>query len=270
MKHLKHGFFYLAIVLDVIYLFFATVFFALDITQTNFSGYRFDSPPNFIAIFLVPLIFFVIPLSLLRAFFKKVSGISPITTPIIWGIAVIQTIFLTYSGYTKTWNYFNGQSQLIRREFADIDVFYQKRFDLIPMIAKTAKKLADNESSILRDIAAARAGYVQSTNIQDKLAYQNQFQKLVTGLSINIENYPNIRGDAGYLTLISTIQKTEQEMADVRLKYNDSVERYNRYANAFPYSILVKESGFDISKPYIEIPQAVKDRSTESLLNGLN
>src|SRR5438067_1322661 len=99
-------------------------------TQTN-TGDIFNG------IFLVPL-FVTIPLFLIKYGIDK-SHLIELKIRLSW-IAIITTLgILIVSGgaFFQAYNYLVRTNETIKKQYASFDIIYQKRFDLIPNIAKT-------------------------------------------------------------------------------------------------------------------------------------
>ena len=47
------------------------------------------------------------------------------------------------------------------------------------------------------------------------------------GLYIHVENYPALKGDAGFMKLMDTLEGTENRILIARKKYNGAVKNYN-------------------------------------------
>lgn len=138
--------------------------------------------------------------------------------------------------------------------WADVEVQYQRRADLIPNLVATVKGYASHEKEVLLGITEARAkvGSVKldATNLtQENLAV---FQKAQSGLSSALsrllmvsERYPNLKANENFLQLTAQLEGTENRIAVARKRYNDTAVTYNAAIRKIPRVIFAKIFGFD-------------------------
>ena len=87
---------------------------------------------------------------------------------IIIGVVVVLALYVAslYNGLVKLRN--NRENA-----FADIDVQLKQRHDLIPQLVDTVKGYMDHESTVLKDVTAARAAAMGAGSINDKIEAEN-------------------------------------------------------------------------------------------------
>lgn len=215
-----------------------------------------DVPPSPLDILWPILLLAVLPLVWLKRI-NELQGqkryLSSVT--IIVGIALAGLLTTSWGFYRQAQSYFVFQDELISQKFTAVNVVYEKRFSLVPNIAKSANSLANQERVIVGDITKARAAYLGAQNLDTKVDAINDFNKALTAISINLENYPDLKSDQGFLELMRTIEKTEDQLAATKNDYNYQVTTLNTQSRTFPYNFLA--GGF------IEDP--IKDRIDSSI-----
>lgn len=135
-------------------------------------------------------------------------------------------------------------NQIIKKEnrmhqaFSSIDVYLKKRFDLIPNLISVVKKYAEHEKEILTKITELRSQSDNAKNQNQKIDASNEFTKLMTGLNVQLENYPNLKADEQFMKLQHVLEDIEEQLSAARRAYNAGVTDYNNTIQMFPTSIL--------------------------------
>lgn len=167
-------------------------------------------------------------------------------TPLnIIGVLVIVVLF-SLMGY---YNSFVTQSNAIDGQWKQVEVQYQRRFDLIPNLVESVKGLMQQEQKIFGDIAAARANYAGAKTPEQRVQAANQVESSLGRLLAIFENYPQIKSDQAVLKLMDELAGTENRVAIERRRYNELVQAYNTSIATFPGKLFAGIFGFS-QKPY--------------------
>ncbi len=134
-----------------------------------------------------------------------------------------------------------------KAKWADVQNEYQRRADLVPNLVATVKAAGAQEKSILVEVTQARAAAnnvrVSASDLTDpaKLAQFDRAQSTL-GLSLQKmqEAYPELQSQAGYQTLQSQLEGTENRITISRRDYNEAVQAYNTRIRTFPDAIGAK------------------------------
>ncbi len=110
--------------------------------------------------------------------------------------------------------------------FADIQVDYQRRADLIPSLIETVKGAAENEKEILMGVTNARAGIVGAKTPKD---LEIAGRKINSAINLAFEAYPQIRSTANFSEFQAQLEGTENRIGVSRKKYNGAVKTYNSH-----------------------------------------
>lgn len=169
-------------------------------------------------------------------------------SPIIIVIIVIVVLGIVFTVY---YNSFVSQTNGIEGQWKQVEVQYQRRFDLIPNLVESAKGIQKQEQKIFGDIAAARANYAGSQSPEDKVRAANQLEGSLSRLLAIFENYPLIKSDQAVLKLMDELAGTENRISVERRRYNELVQNYNTGIATMPGNLFAKIFGFK-SKTYFE------------------
>ena len=147
-------------------------------------------------------------------------------------------ILMIFSKYNKLIKLLNR----VKKAKANIEIYSNKRFDLIPNLVECVKGYSKYEGTTLEDIVALRNNYRgnshmnigQVSEMNDKL---NQYLAIV-------ENYPELKANTQYLDLQDELSKIEEELQRARHKYNDEVTEYNTVIESVPSNIVASIFAF--------------------------
>ena len=128
----------------------------------------------------------------------------------------------------------------VKEARSGVDVFLNKRFDLIPNLVECVKGYSKHEKEIFSNISKLRSEYAKSKDLQ-------QAEKLNNGINEIIalaENYPDLKASEQYLNLQKNLSKIESELQAARRIYNMEVTNYNTAINVVPKNIVANMFGF--------------------------
>lgn len=154
--------------------------------------------------------------------------------------AIVVIILLLISLYNKLVKLRNNRENA----FADIDVQLKQRHDLIPQLVDSVKGYMKHEEKVLTQITAARAGAMNASTIDEKIAAENQLTTALSGLKIAVEAYPDLKASANFMQLQEEISDVENKLAAVRRFFNSATKELNNAVETFPSNIIAGMFGF--------------------------
>ena len=111
--------------------------------------------------------------------------------------------------------------------FANIDVQLRQRYDLIPQLVATVKGYATHEKELLQRVTEARTAAMGATNINDKIAADNQLTGALAGLKVQLEAYPDLKANQNFMQLQTEIADIENKLAATRRFFNSATRELN-------------------------------------------
>lgn len=193
---------------------------------------------------------------------------------IVSGVIVLLVLLCGMSGCI-TYNNFVTQNQDIDQQWAQVEVQYQRRMDLIPNLTRTVQGYAAHESETFESVTRARAGLDNAlaaaqadslgTSAADAAAFNrvNSAQdQLNRALSIYVnavrEAYPDLKADTQFLNLQEQLEGTENRIATERGRYTEKVREYNVLVSKFPAKIWASLFGFQPKSQFAADAQAAQ------------
>ena len=174
---------------------------------------------------------------------------------IVLGVVGLVILLLLFAGgsYVSTKNTLVQKNEAINQAYSQVGVVQQRRLDLIPNLVASVKGYVAEESTILTNIANARAGVLAAGS--DRASSINANSKLDVALGPFFrlqEQYPNLKGNEQFMRLEDELAGTENRIAVERQRYNKTLEDYNVYVRQFPNSIWAGIAGFHYRDEYFK------------------
>jgi LemA protein len=185
------------------------------------------------------------------------------TVWIVVGIIVAILLFIVLM-----FNSLIGKKNQVKNVFGTIDALLKKRYDLLPKLITTVKEYMKHERELLEKITELRAKAV-SGNLSDdeQVGLDNQISKLLGGIMVAVENYPDLKASQNFLHLQRTMNEVEEQISAARRAYNATVTDFNNAVEMFPTNIMANLMSYRTKKVF-EIPEEQRqDIDTEALFN---
>ena len=179
---------------------------------------------------------------------------------IIIGILIVLAIFGIISIYNSMVRLRNNRENA----FADIDVQLKQRHDLIPQLVETVRGYMKHESETLRAVTEARAGAMQATTLDAKIAAETKLTSALQGLKVAVESYPDLKASANFMQLQEEIADIENKLAASRRFFNSATKEYNNQIQTFPANLFAatfgfrRETMFDLGETRANLSEAPK------------
>lgn len=164
--------------------------------------------------------------------------------------AIVSGVMLIFALMVSVWFMGNYNSLVGAREDVDnswarVETQYQRRFDLIGNLVESVKGAQGQEQEVFGRIAEARKQYQNATTSDEKARAASAMETNIAVIPRLQEAYPELRSNETVKALMTELQSTENSVAAVRDKYNDTVTNYNKNIQSFPKNVFANIFGFD-------------------------
>lgn len=136
---------------------------------------------------------------------------------------------------------YNAQNRAISLEenvnssLSDIKVQEKRRIDLLGNLVDCVKEYDKHEYNTLKDVVKERSSNTTDSDVND----------IKTQINAVAEQYPDLKSNKNYKTLMNEFSMTENLIAEHRTAYNNTVKNYNRYCRKFPTKIFLSLTGYE-------------------------
>ncbi len=168
---------------------------------------------------------------------------------------------------------FGGRNTMVTKElevdkaWAQVQNVYQRRLDLIPNLANSAKGYMQLEKDIFTAIAEARSG-IQSAANPSQLETANQgINSFIRDLKVVVEDTPELKASETVRDLMTQLEGTENRVTVERMRFNEAVQDYNTYIRLFPNNMVASLFGFTPKEFFEALPGAETAPSVDLELN---
>lgn len=128
--------------------------------------------------------------------------------------------------------------------FADIDVQLKQRHDLVPQLIGAVKGYMEHERGTLESITNARNKAMGASSINEKIAAEQQLSSALSGFSIQVEAYPDLKASSNFMQLQTELSDIENKLAAVRRFFNSATKELNIAVQKFPNVLFASMFGF--------------------------
>ena len=132
---------------------------------------------------------------------------------------------------------FNGLIQLkhnITKNWSNIDVLLKQRYDELPKLLSVCEGYMKHERAVLENVTKARAQLDNASSQKDVHDANNAISSALRSLFAVVENYPDLKADRAFRQLQARVSELEDQIADRREFYNESVNLFNVRIEQFP------------------------------------
>ena len=157
---------------------------------------------------------------------------------ILWtvliGFAVVGTVGYGLSIYNSLVALKNN----IGRSWANIDVLLKQRHDELPKLVKTCEGYMQHERAVFDNLSEARGALVKARSVAERAEAEGMLTRALGGFFAVAEGYPDLKANQSFLQLQSRISEIENQIADRREFYNDTVTTFNTRIQQMPDAIV--------------------------------
>ena len=173
---------------------------------------------------------------------------------------IVVVILVLAGGLAVSYNGLAGDRESVDTAQADVETMLQRRADLIPNLVSTVKSYAKHETEVFDKVLEARSQLMDAGTMEEKAEADQQVESALNGLKVVVENYPELKSDTTYVSLMDELSGSENRISVARKDYNDAVKSYNTKLVKFPGNILGSVFGFEKAS-YFEASASAQETS---------
>ncbi len=162
-----------------------------------------------------------------------------------------------------------GKKNEVDNAQGGLDAQLKQRYDLIPNLVSSVKTYMQHEAGTLEKIVELRSQVMKKNiSMEDKQELNKEISKSLSGIMVQVEQYPDLKSSANFQELQRTLYEIEQNIAASRRFYNAAVTDFNNAIEMFPTNII---SGFMRlkRKEVFNIPETErKNVNVQNLFDG--
>lgn len=137
-----------------------------------------------------------------------------------------------------------GSKNRVDQKWSNVEVQYQRRFDLIGNLVASVKGAQGQEKEVFDHIADARTKYNSAQTTDGKAQAASAVETNVALLPRLQEAYPDLKSNSAVQDLMKQLATTEDQVAKVRDDYNKTATNYNITVQRFPKNLFAGAFGY--------------------------
>jgi len=148
--------------------------------------------------------------------------------------------------------------ETITAKWAQVENQLQRRNDLIPNLVSTVKGYAAHEKGVFENVTNARSQWANAGSLDEKIKAAGAMDSALSRLIAVAENYPDLKANQAFLSLMDSLEGTENRIAVERMRYNEAVKDYNIIVRTFPGNIIANMFNFKPATEYFKAEEKAK------------
>jgi LemA protein len=162
---------------------------------------------------------------------------------ILWTVAIGLAVVGTVGYGLSIYNGLVSLKNNIGRSWANIDVLLKQRHDELPKLVKTCEGYMQHERAVFDRLSEARGALARARTIEQRADAESELSRSLSGFFAVAESYPDLKANLSFLQLQSRISEIENQIADRREYYNDTVTTFNTRIQQMPDQFVARWLG---------------------------
>lgn len=137
-----------------------------------------------------------------------------------------------------TYNKFVALRNSVDKEWSQVEVELQRKFDLIPNLVASVGGYAKHERGTFAQVTEARSAWGKARTVEEKISASNMLAGALKTLFAVSENYPRLKADENFRSLQAEFSNIENRIASERAECTEAVYAYNTAIQSLPGNFL--------------------------------
>lgn len=150
-------------------------------------------------------------------------------------VVVAIVVVIIFGWFIAIYNSLVRLKNSIEKAWSNIDVLLKQRHDELTKLMESVKGYMKYEKTVLINVTKARTAFMSAKTVPEKAQADNMMTSALKSLFAVAENYPDLKANQNFIQFQSRISDIENQIADRREFYNDSVYTYNTRIQQIPY-----------------------------------
>ena len=138
----------------------------------------------------------------------------------------------------------------VDKAWGNIDVLLKQRYDEIPKLVEVCEGYMKYEQETLQKITQARTQFLSARTPGEVAKADSSMAGALKSLFAVSENYPDLKANANFKQLQERVSYLENQIADRREFYNDSVAIFNTRIKMLPDMFIASLMGYAALEMY--------------------
>ncbi len=163
---------------------------------------------------------------------------------IIWAVTGGLILIALIGSIISIYNMLIMLKYNVAKAWSNIDVLLKQRLDELEKLVDVCKTYMKYEQETLQKVISLRSLISNAGGINERLQAEGALAGALKTLFAVAENYPDLKADNNFAQLRQRISSLENEIADRREFYNESVNLYNIKIAQIPTVLIARPLGY--------------------------
>lgn len=159
-------------------------------------------------------------------------------------IFILIVVGILFGVYINIRNNIVAKSVRTEEAWAQVQNVYQRRLDLVPNLAESAKAYLKLEKDIFQAIADARKGIQNAQTPAELENATSEIDSFIRDFRVTVEDTPELKASETIRDLMNQLEGTENRITVERQRFNEVVRDYNIYIKSWPNNIVANRLGY--------------------------
>ena len=159
-------------------------------------------------------------------------------------IFILIVVGILFGVYINIRNNIVAKSVRTEEAWAQVQNVYQRRLDLVPNLAESAKAYLKLEKDIFQAIADARKGIQDAQTPAELENATSEIDSFIRDFRVTVEDTPELKASETIRDLMNQLEGTENRITVERQRFNEAVRDYNIYIKSWPNNIVANRLGY--------------------------
>jgi LemA protein len=153
---------------------------------------------------------------------------------IFWTVVIGFAVVGAVGYFLSIYNGLVALRNNISRSWSNIDVLLKQRHDELPKLVSTCEGYMRHERGIFDKLSEARAALAEAKSVAERAGAEGMLNRALGAIFAVAEAYPDLKANQSFVLLQNRISDLENQIADRREFYNDTVTTYNTRIQQIP------------------------------------
>ncbi len=174
-------------------------------------------------------------------------------------VAIAFVVIGTAGYFLSIYNGLVALRNQIAKAWANIDVLLKQRHDELPKLVATTQGYMQHERAVFDALSMARGALLRAHGVAERADAENMLTKALGQFFAVAEAYPDLKANASFLQLQGRISELENQIADRREFYNDTVALWNTRIQQIPDTWVASWQGMTAAELFHATDEDKKD-----------
>lgn len=149
--------------------------------------------------------------------------------------AIVLFVIFSYNGTVKQYN-------AVKRAWANVNNYERQKVKILESLQPQVEQYASYEKGLMTQITELRSnihkldeGDPRADRLQE---IETKTSEVMKGLSITMENYPDLKANTVFLNLMDEIASQNENVGAAISIFNRNVEQFNARIKMFPHNLI--------------------------------